>query len=153
MPHHDHRIEVFDAATGRYLGPATVADEASPEQITQVRTARAARGRRLRKDLAAAQRERYAAATRPGKPERLDAVGAVEAAAELAVADRGDLSRLALPDLIPPAAPPSDWRTPASLAARTRPQTSPAPDDDGPGGGPEAGVTGGGDGAAGGGVR
>ncbi|WP_243878709.1 hypothetical protein [Streptomyces sp. KS 21] len=67
MPHHDHRIEVFDAATGRYLGPATVADEASPEQITQVRTARAARSRRLRKDLAAAQRERYAAVTRPGE--------------------------------------------------------------------------------------
>ncbi|TDU68980.1 putative transposase [Streptomyces sp. KS 21] len=130
MPHHDHRIEVFDAATGRYLGPATVADEASPEQITQVRTARAARSRRLRKDLAAAQRERYAAVTRPGKPERLDAVSTMEAAAELAVADRADLSRLALPDLIPPAAPPSDWRTPASLAARTRLQTSPAADDD-----------------------
>ncbi|MFJ3861506.1 Mu transposase C-terminal domain-containing protein [Streptomyces sp. NPDC090085] len=103
MPHHDHRIEVFDATTSRYLGPATVADEASPEQITQVRTARAARSRRLRKDLAAAQRERYAAATRPGKPERLDAVSTMEAAAELAVADRADLSRLALPDLIPPA--------------------------------------------------
>lgn len=28
MPHHDHRIEVFDAATGRYLGPATLADQA-----------------------------------------------------------------------------------------------------------------------------
>ncbi|KPI33406.1 Integrase catalytic region, partial [Actinobacteria bacterium OV450] len=130
MPHHDHRIEVFDATTGRYLGPATVADEASPEQITAVRTARAARSRRLRKDLTAAQRERYAAVTRPGKPERLDAVSTMEAAAELAVADRADLSRLALPDLIPPAAPPPDWRTPASLAARTRPRTSPAPEDD-----------------------
>ncbi|MFJ3928535.1 Mu transposase C-terminal domain-containing protein [Streptomyces sp. NPDC090022] len=153
MPHHDHRIEVFDATTSRYLGPATVADEASPEQITAVRTARAARSRRLRKDLAAAQRERYAAATQPGKPERLDAVSTMEAAAELAVADRADLSRLALPDLIPPAAPPSDWRTPASLAARTRPQTSPVPDDDEPGGGPQAGVTDDVGGAAGGGVR
>lgn len=153
MPHHDHRIEVFDAATGRYLGPAAIADEASPEQITAVRTARAARSRRLRKDLAAAQRERYAAVTRPGKPERLDAVSTTEAAAELAVADRAGLSRLALPDLIPPAAPPSGWRTPASLAARTRPQPSPAPDDEGPGGGPQAGAAGGGDGAVGGGVR
>ncbi|MEU8779468.1 Mu transposase C-terminal domain-containing protein [Streptomyces sp. NPDC048606] len=153
MPHHDHRIEVFDAATGRYLGPATVADEASPEQITAVRTARAARSRRLRKDLAAAQRERYAAVTRPGKPERVDAVSTMEAAAELAVADRADLSRLALPDLIPPAAPPSDWRTPASLAARTRPKPSPAPDDNESGGRPQAGVTSDGEGAAGGGVR
>ncbi|MEU9721001.1 hypothetical protein [Streptomyces sp. NPDC047976] len=90
--------------------------------------------------------------TRPGKPERLDAVSAMEAAAELAVAERADLSRLALPDLIPPAAPPSDWRTPASLAARTRPQPSPARDDDESGGRPQAGVCGDGDGA-GGGVR
>lgn len=65
MPHHDHRIEVFDAVIGRYLGPATIADEASPEQITAVRTARAARSQRLRRDLTAAQRERYAAVTRP----------------------------------------------------------------------------------------
>ncbi|WP_349498223.1 Mu transposase C-terminal domain-containing protein [Streptomyces lavendulae] len=93
MPHHDHRIEVFDATTGRYLGPATVADEASPEQIIQVRTARAACSRRLRKDLAAAQCERYAAATRPGKPERLDAVSAVEAAAELSAADSAQSTR------------------------------------------------------------
>ncbi|WP_411107701.1 transposase [Streptomyces sp. cmx-4-9] len=128
MPHHDHRIEVFDATTGRYLGPATVADEASPEQITAVRSARAARSRRLRKDLSAAQRERYAAVTRPGKPERLGAVSAVEAGAELAEADRADLSRLALPDLIPPAAAPPGWRTPPSLAARTRR----APEDGGP---------------------
>ncbi|MGW3660362.1 Mu transposase C-terminal domain-containing protein [Streptomyces sp. NPDC005151] len=66
MPHHDHRIEVFDAATGRYLGPATLADQASPEQISAVRTARAARSRRLRKDLAAARQERYGAQDRLG---------------------------------------------------------------------------------------
>lgn len=120
MPHHDHRIEVFDATTGRYLGPATVADEASPEQITAVRTARAARSRRLRKDLTSAQRERYAAVTRPGKPQRLGAVSAVEAGEELTAADWADLSRLALPDLIPPSAPPAEWRTPPGLAARTR---------------------------------
>ncbi|MBT2545715.1 transposase [Streptomyces sp. ISL-44] len=131
MPHHDHRIEVFDATTGRYLGPATVADEASPEQISAVRTARAVRSRRLRKDLGAAQRERYAAVTRPGKPERLGAVSAAEAGAELAAADRVDLSQLALPDLIPPAAPPSDWRTPPSLAARTRQAPAPPAPDEG----------------------
>ncbi|MGW4435164.1 Mu transposase C-terminal domain-containing protein [Streptomyces sp. NPDC004596] len=27
MPHHDHRIEVYHAATGRYLGPADLADQ------------------------------------------------------------------------------------------------------------------------------
>ncbi|MFF3653618.1 Mu transposase C-terminal domain-containing protein [Streptomyces sp. NPDC002181] len=120
MPHHDHRIEVFDAGTGRYLGPAEVADEASAEQIAAVRTARAARARKLKRDLSAAQRERYAAVTGPGKPERLGAVSAAEAGAELASTDRAVLSRLALPDLIPPAAAPPTWRTPPSLAVRTR---------------------------------
>ncbi|MEU9057207.1 Mu transposase C-terminal domain-containing protein [Streptomyces sp. NPDC048384] len=41
MPHHDRRTEVFDAATGRYLGPAEVADRAGPEQISAVRPVRA----------------------------------------------------------------------------------------------------------------
>ncbi|MFE5549932.1 Mu transposase C-terminal domain-containing protein [Streptomyces sp. NPDC056534] len=131
MPHHDHRIEVFDAGTGRYLGPADVSDEASVEQIAAVRTARAARSRRLRQDLKSAQRERYAAVTRPEQPRRLGSVTAVEASLELAAAERADLSALALPDLIPPAAPPADWRTPPSLAARTRraPADEPAADE------------------------
>ncbi|WSG86678.1 transposase family protein (plasmid) [Streptomyces sp. NBC_01727] len=120
MPHHDHRIEVFDAATGRYLGPATLADQASPEQISAVRTARAARSRRLRKDLAAARQERYGAQDRPGRPEAVKALTAQEAGREVAEEEVADLSRLALPDLIPPAAPPPEWRTPPSLAARTR---------------------------------
>ncbi|GGT02973.1 hypothetical protein GCM10010206_77010 [Streptomyces cinerochromogenes] len=34
MPHHDHRIEVYHAATGRYLGPADLADQATDEQIS-----------------------------------------------------------------------------------------------------------------------
>lgn len=83
------------------------------------RAARAAR-RRLRKDLAAAQQERYGAQTRPGRPERLKTLTAQEAGRELAEEKTVDLSGLALPDLIPPSAPPADWRTPPSLAARTR---------------------------------
>ncbi|MEU1481837.1 hypothetical protein [Streptomyces sp. NPDC005760] len=34
MPHHDHRIEVYHAATGRYLGPADLADQATGEQFS-----------------------------------------------------------------------------------------------------------------------
>lgn len=136
MPHHDHRIEVFDAGTGRYLGPADVSGEASAEQITAVRTARAARARRLKKDLSAAQRERYAAATEPGRPKRLGAVTAVEAGLELADAERADLAELALPDLMPLSPPPAAWRTPPSLAARIRqdppPQTPVVHDGSGP---------------------
>ncbi|WP_234336218.1 Mu transposase C-terminal domain-containing protein [Streptomyces sp. NRRL S-1022] len=71
MPHHDHRIEVYHAATGRYLGPADLADQATEEQLSAVRRARAARARRLKKDLEASQRERYAAANQPEAPRRL----------------------------------------------------------------------------------
>jgi putative transposase len=121
MPHHDHRIEVYHAVTGRYLGPADLADQATDEQISAVRRARSARARRLKKDLEASQRERYAAATKAEAPRRLGALTTVQAEAELARTADSDLARLAMPDLIPHAAPPADWRTPASLAALTSP--------------------------------
>ncbi|MFF7258546.1 Mu transposase C-terminal domain-containing protein [Streptomyces microflavus] len=121
MPHHDHRIEVYHATTGRYLGPADLADQATEEQVSAVRRARAARARRLKKDLEASQRERYAAVNQPEAPRRLGALTTAQAEAELAQAAGTDLSGLAMPDLIPPAAPPADWRTPASLAALTTP--------------------------------
>ncbi|MGW4825608.1 transposase [Streptomyces sp. NPDC004227] len=121
MPHHDHRIEVYHAATGRYLGPADLADQATGEQVSAVRRARAARARRLKKDLQASQRERYAAANQPEAPRRLGALTTVQAEVELAQATDTGLSDLALPDLIPPGAPPADWRTPPSLATRTAP--------------------------------
>ncbi|MGW0558664.1 transposase [Streptomyces sp. NPDC002926] len=138
MPHHDHRIEVYHAATGRYLGPADLADRATEEQVSAVRRARAARTRRLKKDLEASQRERYAAVNQPEAPQRLGALTTAQAEAELAQATETDLSQLSLPDLIPPAAPPAGWRTPASLAALTTPDrptplpsgrdSAPAPD-------------------------
>jgi putative transposase len=34
MPHHEHRIEVYHAATGRYLGPAYLDHQATSDQIT-----------------------------------------------------------------------------------------------------------------------
>ncbi|MFE5098073.1 Mu transposase C-terminal domain-containing protein [Streptomyces sp. NPDC056638] len=128
MPHHDHRIEVFHATTGRYLGPADLADRATQEQISAVRQTRATRSRRLKKDLEASQRERYAAVTQPEEPQRLGALTTAQAEAELAQATDTDLSQLSLPDLIPPAVPPAGWRTPASLAALTTPgRPAPAP--------------------------
>ncbi|MFE3220860.1 Mu transposase C-terminal domain-containing protein [Streptomyces antimycoticus] len=126
MPHHDHRIEVYHAVTGRYLGPADLADQATEEQVRAVRRARAARSRRLKKDLEASQRERYAAVTQAEPPRRLGALTGAQADAELARSAGTGLSQLALPDVIPPAAPPADWRTPASLAALTTP-SRPAP--------------------------
>ncbi|MGO4462615.1 Mu transposase C-terminal domain-containing protein [Streptomyces sp. M-16] len=139
VPHHDHEIEVFDAVTDAYLGPAYLADAATPEQRAALRRTRDAEKRRLTRALTAAsrrRRERYAAVTRAEEPKRLGSLTEVEAGLELAAGDRGDLAELALPDLIPPAAPPSHWRTPPSLAARTRPRPlpPPAPDDGEPAG-------------------
>nr|WP_240003266.1 Mu transposase C-terminal domain-containing protein [Streptomyces cinnamoneus] len=134
MPHHDHRIEVYHAATGRYLGPADLADQATEEQVSAVRRARAARSRRLKKDLEASQRERYAAVTQAEAPQRLGALTTAQAEAELAQAAGTDLSALAMPDLIPPAAPPADWRTPPSLVTRTAPgRPAPVPSEPAPG--------------------
>ncbi|WP_052434695.1 Mu transposase C-terminal domain-containing protein [Streptacidiphilus melanogenes] len=119
MPHHDHEIELFDPVSGRHLGSAHLADQATPDQISAVRTARQARSRQLRKDLEASRdRERYAAATVPGPPRTLTALTAAEAEGELAAADRTDLAALALPDLLPLAAPPPGLPVPASVAAR-----------------------------------
>ncbi|MFE7618159.1 Mu transposase C-terminal domain-containing protein [Streptomyces sp. NPDC057496] len=42
MPHHDHEIEVCDGR-GRHLGPAHLADAATPEQLQALREARAER--------------------------------------------------------------------------------------------------------------
>ncbi|WP_327433777.1 hypothetical protein [Streptomyces sp. NBC_01236] len=54
-----------------------------------------------------------------GCPERLKALTAQEAGRELAEEKTVDLSRRSLPDLIPPATPPAEWRTPPSLAVHT----------------------------------
>ncbi|MFC5665009.1 Mu transposase C-terminal domain-containing protein [Kitasatospora misakiensis] len=121
MPHHDHEIELFDPATGRHLATAHLANEATAEQVAAVRRTRAARARGLAKDLKDAQRrrhERYAAATGPEAPRLLGPLTAAEADGELAAADLTDLAALALPDLLPLAAPPPGLPVPASVAAR-----------------------------------
>ncbi len=97
MPHHDHEVEVFDAATGNHLGAATLADQASAEQVKAVRTARARKARQLRADLVAAERlrrGRYAAATTAAPAQRLGAMTAAEVGRELADADLDELARL-----------------------------------------------------------
>ncbi|MCC3777451.1 Mu transposase C-terminal domain-containing protein [Streptomyces sp. UNOB3_S3] len=124
IPHHDHEIEVYDAASGKYLGPAHPSDAATPEQRRAHRRRKASEKRRLAKALAAASRhtrDRYAAVTEAEAPRRLGALSAAEAER---VAERerlSDAADLALPDLIPPAAPPDHWATPASLRAKCRP--------------------------------
>ena len=57
-PHNSRTIEVFHARTGERLGTAYLADEASEEEIAEVFQARDERVRRIRRDLAEAQRLR-----------------------------------------------------------------------------------------------
>lgn len=104
MPHHEHEVEVFDARTGEHLGPATLAGQASSEQIAQLRRARAARKRRLQGDLRAAERARrvrYAASTTASAPQPVTAITAGQAAAELADAGGEVLQVVARVGLVP----------------------------------------------------
>jgi len=94
MPHHKHEIEVFDAVTGKHLGPATLSDKASGEQIGELRRSRETRRRQLQADLRAAERARrtrYAAATTAAPAQPLTALTAQEAAAEQADLDAQQL--------------------------------------------------------------
>ncbi|MGW6898990.1 Mu transposase C-terminal domain-containing protein [Streptomyces sp. NPDC054919] len=129
MPHHTHEIEVC-TPHGHRLGTAHLADQATPEQLGALRRARTQRARRLRTEAKAAEqlrRDRFAPATLPTDALRLDAITATEAARELAQHSKGDLAKLALPDLIPPAPPPADWATPDTLKTRTPAAPAPGP--------------------------
>ncbi|WKX01777.1 transposase family protein (plasmid) [Rhodococcus aetherivorans] len=124
MPHHTGEIEVFDADTGAHLGTAVLADAASAEDRARVLQARAGKARRLRSDLAAAERERrvrYAASTVPEPAQRLDAMTTAEAAAVLAADRDADLARWVRPDLIPFDPPPATWRLPVDPNKQAQP--------------------------------
>ncbi|MGW2513937.1 transposase [Streptomyces scopuliridis] len=129
IPHHDHEIEVFDAASGKYLGPAHLADEATTEQRRAHRRRKEAEKRLLARALAAASRHtrsRYAAVTEARQPEQLGTLTATEAADEAARTRLSDAAEWALPDLIEPAPPPDHWRTPAALRTEERTDRPPA---------------------------
>ncbi|MGC0423481.1 Mu transposase C-terminal domain-containing protein [Embleya sp. AB8] len=123
MPHHTHEIEVC-TPHGHRLGTTHLADQATDDQRAALRRARAARVRRLRAEAKAAEQlrhTRFAPTSLPADAQRLDTITAPEAARALAQHRDGDLGRLALPDLIPPAPPPPDWATPDALKKTTRP--------------------------------
>lgn len=127
LPHHETSIEVFDVH-GAHLGPAFLASAATPEQVRQVRGARAAKARRLRADAEAAaklRRDRFEAVTTAEPPQRLQALTALEAETELSEAAAMDLSRLANPGYIPHQPPSDDWARP--LPPETTPSAPAAP--------------------------
>jgi len=115
MPHHEHEVEVFDARTQQHLGPATLADQASPEQIAELLRTRQQRRKQLAADLKAAERSRrirYAATTTASLPERVTAITEAQAGAEVGEADEKRLRAAALPNLIPLRPPAPGWVLP-----------------------------------------
>ncbi|MEV8529872.1 Mu transposase C-terminal domain-containing protein [Streptomyces sp. NPDC052000] len=136
VPHHDHEIEVFDAATGTHLGAAFLADAATREQRLALRRAKDAERRRLVKALAAADHmryRRYEAVTEPVAPRQLGALTEAEAQERLSRATETDLADKTLPELIPPSAPPDTWARPVPVnrPANSRPSAT-AADSPGP---------------------
>ncbi len=121
MPHHSQEIEVFDT-TGTHLGTAVLADAASAATRAQVRRARARTARRLRADLAAAERARrvrYASSTVPERAKQLDAMTESEATAVLSADESDDIAKWARPDLIQFDPLPPTWRLPRPSTAIT----------------------------------
>ena len=131
MPHHDHQIEVFDAATGAHLGPAVLADQAPAATVAAVLSARAQQRSQLRADLRAAEklrRQRYAATSTPGPARPLGTITSTEAAAELGGTRTRTVERSARPDLVPPRAAPPGWSAP--VVSATIPPTPAGSDGD-----------------------
>lgn len=127
MPHHEHEVEVFDARTQEHLGAATLADQASPEQIAELRRTREKRRQQLAADLRAAEknrRTRYAAATTADPPQPVTAVTAAQVATELGEADDDRLRAEARPLVVPLGPPAPGWVLP-------RPASPPTPSSDG----------------------
>jgi len=115
MPHHDHRVELYDPETGRHLGPATMAQQATPAQIRDLKRAQQREADRLRAALRKAEknrRTRFAAATDPQPPQPLDNLTQDQAYEQLRDLDGTDLTIQALPGFIAPPDPSSGWTLP-----------------------------------------
>ncbi|MEU6721706.1 transposase [Nonomuraea sp. NPDC046802] len=133
MPHHDHEVEVFDAATGRHLGPAYLSNQASKQQIAEVQASRRAASKRVNQTLKAAakkRRVRYKAATEAEPPRVLGALTAEEARTEL---EQAEQSHRPLPfnrDLIPLRPPAPGWVLPKQAQPKQPPQVPTSEQDD-----------------------
>ncbi len=124
MPHHFDEIEVFDASSGRYLGPATLAERAPGSLVGEVLAGRSRKARQLRRDSAAAEklrRVRYAAVSAPEPAKALTAMTLAQAEREAAGYANDNLAALARPDLIPHAPAPASWVAPRPRARTEEP--------------------------------
>ncbi|MBT2530134.1 transposase [Streptomyces sp. ISL-99] len=104
LPHHDHRVELYDPQSGHHLGSAFMANQATPQQIRDLKRAQRREADRLRTQLKKAEKNRrirYAATTEPQPPTPLVALPEDQALQHLRDLDAFDLRTEALPDFIP----------------------------------------------------
>ncbi|MEU6964991.1 Mu transposase C-terminal domain-containing protein [Streptomyces chrestomyceticus] len=142
LPHHRHTVEVYDAATGRYLGSADLQGQASEEKRSEVRLTRQRSAARLRRVFKRAERDlavRYAAVTVPARPRRTGAMTEDEADEELRRL-RTPQADTPTPRKRPLPAPTTSWaqdpatptppcadQTSSSPPSRVRPLPAPSP--------------------------
>ncbi|MEV7283025.1 Mu transposase C-terminal domain-containing protein [Streptomyces sp. NPDC093252] len=121
MPHHDHNVELYDPATGQYLGSAVMANQAPPAVRRELDRARRREADRLRRRMEKAEKNRKARyeAVNKGPARRLDAITEDQAVQELRNLGGPDLHSQALPGILPLPQPTDDgWAQPQP---RTRP--------------------------------
>ncbi|MFE2267235.1 Mu transposase C-terminal domain-containing protein [Streptomyces griseosporeus] len=132
LPHHDHRVELYDPHTGRHLGPAVMAQQATREQALSLKQARRREADRLRARLKKAEKNRnirYAAATRPAPPVPLDVMSEEETLEHLRTLDGFTPAAEALPDLIQLPEPDAELTLPLGASPAPSPtQTTPPKD-------------------------
>lgn len=127
LPHHDHRIELYDPQSGHHLGSAFMANQATPEQVRALKRAQRREADRLRarlKKADQARRIRYAAVTQAEPPTPLIALPEDEALTYLRDLDEPAPDTEPVPDLIPLPAPADDWVRPQPNDTPTTPDGS-----------------------------
>ncbi|MFE5973709.1 Mu transposase C-terminal domain-containing protein [Streptomyces sp. NPDC056460] len=128
QPHHYHRVELYDAHTGTYRGPAFRSDEMTDTEARNLDTSRRREANHYATKLTHARRNtrtRYAATSTPTTPQRLNRLSAPQAASEIRTHEtrQPDTTTEARPDLLPRPRPTAGhWTTPL-------PDTPPTPED------------------------
>ena len=138
MPHHDHRVELYEPGTGRHLGSAFMAEQATREQIRALKRGAGRAADRLRAELVRTEKSRntrFAATTDAAPPQPLDAMTEQEALDRLRSLGAPRERELPAPGTVPLPPPAAHWAVPRRAAPAPDPadparRTDPAPADD-----------------------
>ncbi|MEU3466091.1 Mu transposase C-terminal domain-containing protein [Streptomyces sp. NPDC006733] len=115
MPHHDHRVELYDPQTGTHLGAAFCTTGLTPAQRRSLDRGRTRQANDLRKRLKKAERDRkvrYAATSQPASLLRLDPLTPAQAEQQLRELGGTGPVTDAPPSFVPLPAPTDGWAVP-----------------------------------------